>query len=168
VSTDFASWVQPIADRFWTTRREVAEMAGKVPGDAWERLSPVEGWTYRDVLSHLAEGDVSIKNMIRTVLDGGDTDFRTWNNGREERVAGGLRRGASLTVDQLIAQVLRDGEETQQLLARLSDGHQAVQVIASRTNPAPLSLAECLSSYHHDEEHIEHLRPAITAEGVAR
>ena len=119
------------------------------------------------MLAHLAEGNISARNTIQVVLDEGDTDFRAWNNGREGRIAAGLQRGATMTVEELIAQVLREGEETQQLLARLSDKHETVQVITSRSNPTPQGLGKCLADYHHDEEHLEHLRPAITAESVA-
>jgi hypothetical protein len=164
----FASWVEPIAGRFAATRLEVADTARQVSSDAWDTASAVEGWRCRDILAHLAEGDVSVQNTIQTVLDHGGTDCRAWNNGREERIAAGLRCGAGLTVEQLIAQVLREGEGTQRLLACLNDEHETVQVITSRTNPAPQGLGEVLAGYHHDEEHLEQLRPAIAEGSAAR
>ena len=168
MTSEFAAWVAPIAQRFRATRLEVAELARQIPSDVWAEASPVKGWTYRDVLAHLAEGDMSVRNTIQTVLENGSTDFRAWNNGREERIASSLQRGAALTVEQLIAQVLRDGEKTQRLLGRLSDVHETVQVITSRSNPVPQSLSESLAGYHHDEEHLEHLRPALAARSTAR
>jgi uncharacterized protein (TIGR03083 family) len=157
----FADWVAPIALHFASTRREVAEVARRVPEDVWGSPSPVPGWAFKDVLAHLAEGDVAVQNMIQVVLDGGDTDFREWNNGREDRIAAGLQRGAALTIEELKAQVIREGEETQGLFARLGDDHESLQVITSRTNPTPMTLVEALVGYHHDEEHLEHLRPAL-------
>ena len=165
---EFAPWVTPIAARFWSTREEVAAVARKVPPEAWMTASPVPGWSYHDVLAHLAEGDVSLQHSIRTVAEGGNTDFRQWNNGREDRIAGGLARGAGLTAEQLISRVLADGEETQRLLGRLGDQHEKLQVITSRTNPEPISLATHLGQYHHDEEHLEHLRPAVAEGSMAR
>ena len=51
------------------------------------------------------------------------------------------------------------------LLARLTDEHEDAQVITSRTKPEPMTLGAFLAGYHHDEEHLEHLRPAL-AEGA--
>jgi uncharacterized protein (TIGR03083 family) len=158
----FESWVAPIADRYQSKRREVVAVARSVPDDAWDKPSPVEGWSFRDVLAHLAEGDVSVRHTIQTVIDGGNLDFRAWNNGREERIARALRRGAPLAIPELISRALEDGEQTNRLLSKLTGAHEEVLVITSRTDPRPMSLRAYLSAYEHDEEHLEHLRPAIT------
>jgi hypothetical protein len=157
----FADWVAPIADRFRSTRAEIAKQARSVPDGAWGASSPNTGWSYHDVLAHLAEGDVSVQHTMRTVLEGGNTDFRGWNNGREDRIAAGLERGFGLAAEQLIDLVLAEGEETQQLFSRLGDGHESILVITSRTNPEPQSLRAFLEAYRHDEEHLEHLRPVV-------
>jgi len=156
----FASWVQPIAARFRSTRREVAELARELPEDAWQLPSLVEGWTYRDVLAHLAEGDAAIRLVVKAVLDGADTDMRPQNEQRESRNAAILQRGATRTIDELISSALQDSEETQLLLSRLSDDDENVLVITSRTRPDPIALGGCLANYHHDEEHLAQLRAA--------
>jgi len=155
----FAGWVEPIAARFRSTRREVAELAREIPEEAWGLGSPVEGWTYRDVLAHLAEGDAYIRLVIKAVLDGADTDLRPQNEDRESRNSAILQRGATRTTDELISSALQDSEETQLLLSQLNDD-ETVLVITSRTRPAPIALGACLVDYHHDEEHLAQLREA--------
>lgn len=168
MTDQFAAWVTPIALRFQSTRREITELARRVPADAWEATSPNEAWTYRDVLAHLAEGDVFLRMVIQAVLDGANTDLRPRSAERETRIASGLERGALLTVDELIDRTISDCEATQMLLARLTDAHEDTKVITSRTKPDPTGLGVFLAGYQHDEEHLAHLRPALMAEGAIR
>lgn len=156
----FSPWVEPIAARFHSTRQEVADLARDIPEDAWRLASPVQGWTYRDVLAQLAEGDAAVRLVIKAVLDGADTDMRPQNEQRESRNAAILHRGATRTIDELIADALQDSEKTRLLLSRLNDDHETVLVITSRTKPEPITLGACLASYHHDEEHLAQLGAA--------
>lgn len=165
----FVAWVQPIARRFASTRAEVAQVAGRVPDGAWHHASPAEGWTYRDVLAHLAEGDAGLLQFALTaVFEGADTDFRPRNAKRDERIAKSLVRGQEVSVEDLIARSLREGEETQRLLAQLRSGDAETLLITSRSNPTPMTLREFLTAYHHDEEHLDQLRPALERAEVAR
>lgn len=163
---EFATWVKPIAERYRAKRQEVVEVAHRIPSDVWEAASPVDGWTFRDVLAHLAEGDAYKRIVIQAVLDGASTDLRPQNERREERNNAIRQRGASLTIGELIARAISDGEATQELLSRLADEHETVQVITSRTNPAPQTLGDCLARYRHDEEHLQQLRLALAKESA--
>jgi uncharacterized protein (TIGR03083 family) len=166
MSAEFASWVVPTADRFRTTRREIAELARRIPNKKWEAESPLPGWRFRDVLAHLAEGDGFCRRVIKSVADGVDTDMRAYSGGREERIANALERGAPLTIEQLIARVVDEGEETQRVLTQLGEADEEVMVITSRTNPEPRTIRDFLDGYRHDEEHIEHLKPALAMSEV--
>lgn len=44
-----------IADRYRRVARTFTERVRDVPGDAWERPAPCEGWVARDVVRHLVE-----------------------------------------------------------------------------------------------------------------
>lgn len=156
----FAPWAEPIAARFYSTRQEVAEVARDIPEGMWQLPSPVAGWTYRDVLAHLAEGDAAIRLVIEAVLDGADTDMRPQNAQRENRNAAILQRGAIRTIDELISGALQDSEKTRLLLSGLNDDHETVLVITSRSRPEPITLGACLASYHHGEEHLAQLGAA--------
>jgi hypothetical protein len=164
----FAEWVAPIASRFASTRREFTDCASRVLADAWDASSPVEGWRFRDVLAHMAEADTFIRAVIEAVLDSSDTDLRPVSAEREVRIARALERGAELPIDGLIARASREGEFTQELLSRLTMDDEHRQVITSRTNPAPMTLSEFLMGYHHYEEHLQHLLPALATVSVAR
>lgn len=143
-------------------------MARQIPHDAWQRASPVEGWTFRDVLAHLAEGYLFCDMVIRAVLDDSDHDLRPQSASREDRIAISLARGAALTTEELIAKVIREGEETLALLSRVVEADENTPVISSRTKPDAMGLGAFLSGYHHDEEHLEHLRLALARTSLAR
>ncbi|MEX1195084.1 MAG: maleylpyruvate isomerase N-terminal domain-containing protein [Dehalococcoidia bacterium] len=168
MSTEFASWVAPAARRFQSTRQEIVQVAREVPDDAWQLASPVAGWTFRDVLAHLAVGYLFCDMVVRAVLDDSDHDLRPQSAKREERIATSLARGAALTTEELIAKVLREGEETLELLSRVGESDENTPVITSRTMPDAMGLGVFLSGYHHDEEHLEHLRPALARTSLAR
>jgi hypothetical protein len=164
----FTEWVRPLASRFASTRREFVDCANRVPADAWDAPSPVEGWRFRDVLAHMAEADTFLRTVIQTVLDGSDTDLRPVSAEREVRIARALERGAELPIDGLITRASREGKFTQELLSRLTGEDEYTEVIISRTNPAPMTLRQFLEGYHHDEEHLQHLLPALATASVAR
>jgi uncharacterized protein (TIGR03086 family) len=42
-----------IADRYRRLAARLTEVVAAVPADAWDQLSPCEGWTSRDVLAHV-------------------------------------------------------------------------------------------------------------------
>ena len=164
----FAPWVEPIADHFRLTRREVIELAREVPAGQWEVASPVTGWRFRDVLAHMAEADTFLRMVIQAVLDGSSTDMRPRSAERETRISKALERGEKLALDDLIRRCAREGDFTQELLSRLTAEDETSRVITSRTNPAPMTLREFLESYHHDEEHFQHLLPAVPRESLVR
>ena len=157
----YATWVVPIADRLRDSRREVVRLASAFPEGAWELASPVPGWTYRDILAHLAEGDVFCQMTISAVIDGQSLDLRPQSAEREQRTARILAAGRRRQVSELIHDVALEGEETQALLASLSGDDEHVRVIVSNSSPVPVTLGDFLRSFAHDEEHIAHLREAI-------
>lgn len=163
-SPNFAPWVQPIAERLRAGRGQIVEAARAVPDAQWSQPSPVERWTYQDVLSHLAAGDVFCQIVLTAVASGGELDLRPASAEREARTARILEERRSRTIDQLIAEVEAEGQETQELLARLTDSDEVVEVDTSRSTGAPMSLAEFLRVFPmHDREHLAHLRSAREA-----
>jgi len=157
-SHTFPRWVEPIAEQLRDGRRQIVEGAQAIPPDAWGRSSPAPGWTYKDALSHLAAGDVFHQIVLSAVLDGGELDLRPVSAEREARTARILKEGRSRTIDELIAEVESEGQETQKLLARLTDSDELVEVCTSRSAGSPISLGEFLRAFPiHDREHLAHL-----------
>jgi uncharacterized protein (TIGR03083 family) len=163
-SHTFARWVEPMALQLRDGRRQIVEVAQAIPPDAWGQSSPVEGWTYKDVVSHLAAGDVFCQIVLTAVASGGELDLRPASAEREARTARIVEERRSRTVDELIAEVESEGQETQELLARLTGSDEVVEVYTSRSTGAPMSLAEFLRVFPmHDREHLAHLRSAREA-----
>lgn len=161
----FAAWVEPIAIRLMEARRQVAAMARALPSEAWQSSSPVPDWTYRDLLAHLAEGDVFCQMVIGAVLEDGPNDLRAQSAGREQRTAQILSEGSTRSIVELIEAVEREGEETQALLSRLADYHALRVVITSNSNPEPVTLGDFLTRFAHDEGHLADLRQATETAG---
>ena len=114
----FAPWVEPVAARLREGRAQIVELARSIPPEAWPRPSPNSGWTYRDLLVHLAVGDWVCQTVLRAVVANERLDvaatFASVDAGNER-----LRQErASRSIEELIAEVEAEGEETQELLAR--------------------------------------------------
>ena len=56
-SRALTSWVEPIAARESESAALFVEVARSIPADLWARPSPLEGWTYKDLLAHLARSN---------------------------------------------------------------------------------------------------------------
>jgi uncharacterized protein (TIGR03083 family) len=161
----FAPWVEPIARRDREGRAELLEFARSVPPDAWDRASPVEGWTYRDVLAHLASDTGKwFAHILRTVLSGKRLDPTRVGPGvdLDPINARGVAERRGRSIAELIAEIEADGEEHQELLSRLTGDHRD-----TRQAENPISFGEFLSDNPagsrggHDREHLAQLRTAL-------
>ena len=158
----FASWVKPIVAQHREGRRELVELARSLPVDAWSRPSPFPGWTFKDLLAHVA-GDTG-KNalrLLRSVAVDQRVDQTLFDqiakdvDARNERDVVGRRERS---VDELIAEIEADGEEWDELLARFAEEHKDL-----RQEGIPWSLGEALSRNPggHQREHLAQLRGAL-------
>ena len=121
--------------------------------------SPLEGWTYRDLLAHLSTGDWVCQTILRSVVSNKPLDLAVINldhiNAGNARL---LEERKGRSVEELIAEVEAEGEETQELLARLAPEHE------QRTQEgAPMSLGQYLRDAFpaHDRDHLAQLRTAL-------
>ncbi len=155
---NFASWVEPIAERMGRTRREIVEFARSLPDDAWSRPSPNDGWTYHDLLAHLADDtDKNLHAALRAIADSRDIDAALFDD-IDARNARGVSDRRSLAIEQLVGEIEREGSEIQALLAALRDEDEA------RTQPQIQGtfgtfLRDGLAG--HDARHLEELRTAM-------
>ena len=153
----FAAWVEPLAERFGENRRAVLDFARALPPQAWELASPLEGWTYRDILAHLGAGNYkSVQAVLRAVITRTPFDpalFADDNAQNARNVA--ERRGRS--VDELIAELEADKEEIQDLLSQLKAEDEGLSQAGY-----DVTLGQALPFFAaHDLEHLEHLRSAL-------
>ncbi len=145
----FAPWVEPIAAELRQLRAEVAEFARSAPPDFWAKPSPNYGWTNKELLAHIATSHWVMQGLLAASLEGKPFRFYGPDEGNAERVA--VRREAS--VRELVAEVEAEGEESDQLLARLTPEHEHF-----RPEGAPRAIGEILRGFpNHDSHHLRQL-----------
>ena len=152
----FAPWVKPIAAQIREGRAQVIRAARQMLPELWRTPSPLPGWSYQDVLAHLAVGDWVCQTVLRAAtanerldmaaiadLDGTNERYRQERSGR--------------SVEELLKEVETEGDETQELLSRLTEADE------HRTQEdAPVSLGEYLRTFPgHDQEHLAQIRAAL-------
>lgn len=154
----FAAWVEPVAAELRETRGAIVEVARSIPAAAWTRPSPNEGWTYKELLGHLASGDWVCHIILRAAVADEQADLSVLSE-LDARNARLLEERAGRSTEELIAEVEAENDETQDLLSRLSDEDD------QRTQEgAPMSLGEYLRMFpDHDRGHLADLRTAVEA-----
>ena len=159
----FLPWVDGPAKQLRESRIEVRRTAEKFLPDLWTMPSPLEGWTYKDLLAHLASGEWVFQTMLRDVLgiekklpEQASMDYV--NEGNAERLA--ARQDTS--VEELIAEVATAGETTQELLSQLTEAIDPTMVVWRRPNGDPVTLEQWISGFpQHDVTHGAQLKTAL-------
>ena len=158
-SRSFAPWVEPVAARLREGRAEIVEFARSVPPEAWSRPSPNPGWRCKDLLAHLAAGDWALQSGLRVVIAKERLDIAQFGN-VDEANARFIAERAGRSIEELIAEVEAEGEETQALLARLEEGDE--QYTPDNAPITPTTLGEFLRRFsQHDRYHLSQLRTAL-------
>lgn len=130
----FADWVRPIASVLWTDRQRVIEFARS--------------------LAHLAGGnDQLVQIILRAVTSREPLAASAMQPDTDAENAARVEERRSWTIDALIAELERDGDEVQELLSRLTDRHKDLQLDGLR-----LTLGQFLSIVHHERHDMEHLQ----------
>lgn len=136
----------------------------------WEAPSPDPGWSYRDLLAHIATGDWVLQQRLRGLIDDGrvpdaiDVDAGNAQRVQERRVS---------TPAALVEEFLSMRHETMLLLAQLKPKHLRVTFeFPWEPRPNQHTVLEFLRGFwRHDNFHREQLRSAMryqTAEGKRR
>ncbi len=121
----FAAWVEPIATEFRQARAELVATTRAVPENVWRLPSPNEGWTYNDLLAHIAgDTDKRFLQALRTILARQPVDLAALRAGIDECNARNIQERRGRTINELITEIEADGEETQELLARFTDADE--------------------------------------------
>ena len=156
----FAPWVAPIAAQLREGRTQVLGFARSVPAEAWARPSPLEGWTCKDILAHLAGGnDGMVQKILRSVVAREPVDRSVLATDTDAENARGVEERRGWSVEELIAELEADGQESQELLSRLTEADEDL-----RQDDLPLGLGEFLALVHaedHDGLHLAQLRTAL-------
>ena len=158
-SRTFVAWVTPVADKLRRDRDEVIAFARSVEPDAWSRPSNVEDWTCKEVLAHLAGGnDQIVQQLLRSVAAGERVDPAIFSVDTDAENARAIAAQRHKPVSELIEELVRDGEEVQELLASLEDAHENLK------QDLPFTLGQFLQIVEkegHDLLHLSQLREAL-------
>ena len=151
----FALWVESIATKLRESRAQVTDLARSIPAEAWSRPSPLPGWTYKDLLAHLAPNEY-LNPVLRAVVANEPLNASIFAD-VDARRAQQLEERRDRSVEELIAELEMGSEETQELLSHLTEADEN-----RRQADIPISLTEGLRNFlEHDHEHLAQLRTAL-------
>lgn len=131
-----------------------------VAPDAWPLPSPAPGWSYHDLLAHLATGDWIFQRQLRAVLATGEPEpWPDVDAGNRDLIA--ERHGQS--EDRLMEEYIASRHETLRLLSLLRPAHARAPVRFWRDQP---QLERTFVEYagvfpQHEARHLGALR-AVT------
>jgi uncharacterized protein (TIGR03083 family) len=149
--------VDPIAERVRANRSEIVRTAREITPEMWSEPSPDEGWSYKDLLTHVAgDTDKNVQNVLRSVVTGQPVDPALFSD-IDAKNARDLEQRRTRSVDELIAEIEHDGETILDLLSQLNEEHASL-----RQENFPVSLGDALPPFpDHDATHLAQLRTAL-------
>ena len=157
----FAPWVTPAAEKLRRDRDEVIAFARSVEPDAWARPSNVENWSCKEILAHLAGGNDQIfQQLLRAVVAGEKVDPDIFSVDTDAENARAIAEQARKPVQALIEELVRDGDEIQDLLSSLDESHERLK------QDLPFTLGQFIQIVDkegHDLLHLAQLREALEA-----
>ena len=136
--------------------------------DVWAEPSPVPGWTYHDLLAHIASGDWVCQGVLRTVLAGGSLDAFVAGLDLDARNAALVAERRDASVATLAHEYVSMRWETFHLMSRLPPEALRETVIpwdgrnAARPDRERQTLQEYLEGFwRHDAHHAAQLETAL-------
>ena len=123
----------------------------------WIKPAPPEGWTVKDVVTHLAASQPTQPVLIRNILAGKggsrpDFDLNFFNKR-------GLEKREGKTVDDLKTELAAGHADSLNLLDELSDAQLAAQGKHPRGDKTIGEIFQIIAL--HDREHTGHIRTAL-------
>lgn len=155
----FVPWVEPIAEQFRAARGEVLAFARSAPADRWDAPSALDGWTCKDIMSHLAAGTgKQHQALLRSVISSTRLDPSLFGN--SEVVNGrDINERRSLPIVAIIDEYEADTAELLDLLSQLKEEDKD-----RRQKDFDASFGDALPIFGpHELEHLGQLRAALEA-----
>jgi len=154
---DYAEWVRPIAEVLFADSAEVIAFARSHPAEGWDEPSGADGWTRRDVLAHLAGGnDQMVQIILRRVTARQPLDGVSMDPDTDAENAAGVQDRQGWGIERLIAELVADDEEMQQLFAKLTEDDEDLEL-----NAMSMTLGQFLrlvGAERHDAEHLQQMK----------
>ena len=153
--------VRPVVERWQRVTDYLVAIAGEVEPSRWSDPSPYPGWTYRDLLAHLATGYTVRLAQLRRLLEKGqlgpepDADAANAEN---------IARHRKSSPEAIVEEMVRQRSEVRRLMGLLRREHLEARTAVHRRGQAPQydSFLEALQHLHeHDLEHAADLAPIM-------
>jgi len=143
-------------------QQELREVLDRVEPTAWNNVHANEGWTVRDLLTHLTTAETGFVGAIRRMAAGqggvpADFDANRWN-------AGQLRRRGEVSVDELRSELEKSHQDMLALLDSLGDDDDAAFDNRGYLSSGAEGSTEdnFLLVVSHKREHTADIRSALT------
>ena len=153
-----------LRDELVEAQQALLEVLDGVEADDWSRASPNEGWTVRDLLTHLTTSESGFVPTLRRMAAGeggvpADFDPNRWN-------AGQLRRRGEIPPDQLRTELESAHADMLALLETLDD--QALDQRGHLSSGAEGSTEDNFRLVaFHKRTHTEDIRAAFVTPAAA-
>jgi len=154
----YASWVEPIAAKDRESRDELFAFVRRLTVEDWMRPSPMDGWTLKDLLAHLAGGTgKNFQTILEAVVGRQQVDPAVLDD-PDERNRRDVEDRRDKSVGELLSEIKGEGEAIDLLLARLIEEDKDL-----RQDSIPVSLGEGLSQDPggHYRTHLEDFKEAL-------
>jgi hypothetical protein len=153
--------VAPTHERWDRVTKYLVRVAETVDAGRWGEASPYPGWTYKDLLGHLATGYTvrlaHLRSLVETGRLGPEPDADAAN-------AEDIAQHRKSSPEALVEEMVRQRSEVRRLLGLLRPEHLEVRTLVRRRDETPLDgwFVEALDHWHeHDLEHAAELAPIM-------
>lgn len=151
-----------IAERWDRVTEYLLDVTRAVDPEKWEEPGPYPGWSYKDLLVHLATGYTvrldQLHSLVQTGALGPEPEV-------DSVIAGHIERHRESAPEAVVEEMVRQRSEVRRLLGLLRPEHADARAIIQRPRgqaPREGPFLEALEHYHeHDLEHAADLAPAM-------
>jgi uncharacterized protein (TIGR03083 family) len=153
--------VARIAERWDEVTDYLVSVARAVDPDKWGEPSPYPGWTYKDLLAHLATGYTVRLAQLRGLVEKGELSAQP---DADAANAENIARHRKSSPEALVEEMVRQRSEVRRLMGLLRPEHLDARTAVHRRGQAPQdgSFLEALQHWHeHDLEHAADLSPIM-------
>jgi hypothetical protein len=153
--------VGPIAERWDQVTEHLVHVAHAVDPERWDEASPYPGWTYKDLLAHLATGYTVRLAQLRGLVEKGELGAQP---DADAANAENIARHRESSPEALVEEMVRQRSEVRRLMGLLRPEHLEARTAVRRRGQPPRegSFLEALQYWHeHDLAHAADLSPIM-------
>jgi hypothetical protein len=132
----------------------LVHVAHAVDPERWDEASPYPGWTYKDLLAHLATGYTVRLAQLRGLLEKGELGAETNADAANAENIAWHRKSSP---EALVEEMVRQRSEVRRLLGLLRPEHLEARAAVRRPQGQPPQAGTFLEALQHWHEHdLEH------------